>query len=272
MEGIVVSDVNYTYSTGIRTLKEISLHLYRGESVSLLGPNGAGKTTLIKLLNGLLKPTTGEVFIDGQKTTETPVSKLARKVGVVFQNAEKQFFAETVYNELAFAPQNMGFTLKEIKERVETVAKTFGIERYLERSPFSISGGEKKRLSIASVLVSDPTYVIIDEPTVGLDFHYRKLLVDIIKKIIKEGKTVLVVTHDIDFALLTCKRVILIADGMIIKDGSIYETLLDDKLIEQASLVPTFTLRILDALVKSNYDKNKISDLIETLNFGELKF
>lgn len=268
MEGISVSKVEYTYPNGMRALKGISFDVRRSEAIAILGPNGAGKTTLIKLMNGLLKPTSGSVTIDGVDTKTVPVSKLARKVGIVFQNAEKQFFAETVYDELAFAPRNMGFQQEQIDNMVKHIAHMFGIEQYLQRNPFSLSGGEKKRLSIASVLVWDPTYVIIDEPTVGLDFRYRRLLVDMIRRIVAEGKTVIVVTHDVDFALLTSQRCITLCDGTLLRDGPIFDVLSDESLIEKASLVQTFTLKIAKTLLSRGSRTDEVMEVINVLNWG----
>jgi energy-coupling factor transport system ATP-binding protein len=223
----------------------------------------------VKLLNGLIKPTDGRVIVDGENTKEVAVSKLAKKVGIVFQNAEKQFFAETVYDELAFAPLNMGFRKTEIESMISKVAKMFGIEQYLERSPFSLSGGEKKRLSIASVLVCDPTYVAIDEPTVGLDFHYRKLLVDLIEKIVEAGKTVLVITHDIDFAVVTARRSILMSNGSVIIDGPLLEVLTNDRIIKNASLIQTFTLGVIKSLKQEGVETDEIDKVMKLLTLGE---
>lgn len=268
MEGINIIKVEYTYPSGTKALRDISFDVSRGEAIAILGPNGAGKTTLIKLMNGLLKPTSGSVVVDGIDTKAAPVSRLARKVGIVFQNAEKQFFAETVYDELAFAPRNMGFQQEQIDQMVKRIANMFGIEQYLQRNPFSLSGGEKKRLSIASVLVWDPTYIIIDEPTVGLDFYYRRLLVDMIRKIVMEGKTVIVVTHDVDFALLTSQRCIILCDGAMLRDGPIFAVLSDDALITKASLVKTFTLRIAKTLLDEESKPDEVLEVINFLNWG----
>lgn len=268
MEGISVNKVEYIYPNGIKALKGISFDIRRGESIAILGPNGAGKTTLIKLMNGLLKPTSGNVIVDGLNTRSVPVSKLARNVGIVFQNAEKQFFAETVYEELAFAPRNMGFQQEQIDQMVTRIANMFGIEQYLRRSPFSLSGGEKKRLSIASVLVWDPNYVIIDEPTVGLDYRYRKLLVDMINRIVAEGKTVIVVTHDVDFALLTSHRCIIVYDGTVLSDGPIFDVLSNEGVIEKASLMQTFTLRVVRTFIEKGLESDEVMDVLGVLNWG----
>ncbi|HDI12316.1 MAG TPA: ABC transporter ATP-binding protein, partial [Candidatus Bathyarchaeota archaeon] len=195
---IEVRNVYFTYPNGVEALKEVSLHIDRGEFVAIMGQNGAGKTTLVKHFNGLLKPTKGEVLVDGVNTKEVSVATLARKVGYVFQNPDHQLFCETVEKEIAFALKNFGFDEELIKKRVDWALNLLGLSQYRESSPFMLSGGERKRLALASVLAWDPEVVILDEPTIGQDYAQKEKLRQFILQLKAQGKTVVIVTHDIE--------------------------------------------------------------------------
>ncbi|HLI46017.1 MAG TPA: ABC transporter ATP-binding protein, partial [Geobacterales bacterium] len=170
-------------------IKDIDLSFYEEEVVAIIGSNGAGKTTLIKHMNGLLKPTTGDVFVEGINTKKATVAELSKKVGIVFQNSDYQLFAQTVYDEIAFALRNFGYNEAEIKERVKKMMDYFSISQYEKSSPILLSGGEKKRVTLASVLVYDPKVLILDEPTIGLDFNQKKNLKHFISRLKEERKT-----------------------------------------------------------------------------------
>lgn len=161
-------------------LKDINIDIYRGERVAILGENGAGKTTLIKHFNGLLKPTRGYIKILGKDTREKSVAELSREVGIVFQNPDHQLFAETVWEEVAFALKNFGYSKEIIKKRVKWALEVMGLSQYSNNSPFSLSDGERKRLAIASVLCYDPDIIVFDEPTVGQDFYQKERLLSLI--------------------------------------------------------------------------------------------
>ncbi|MGC8936254.1 MAG: energy-coupling factor ABC transporter ATP-binding protein [Candidatus Methanomethylicaceae archaeon] len=235
---IVFEDVSYSYSSGRYAIEHIDLSIGKGEMVAILGENGAGKTTLIKHMNGLLKPQRGTVIISGMNTKETTVASLARHVGLVFQNPDHQLFAETVEKELMFALINFNFPEEEISRRVEWALKEFGLLEYKDRSPFLLSGGERKRLALASVLCYDPSIVILDEPTTGQDQRQKLHLVSLLKKLNSEGKTVVVVTHDIEFAADFIPRSIIMSKGRIIADGDSEEILTNRELLMSASLLP----------------------------------
>jgi energy-coupling factor transport system ATP-binding protein len=228
-------------------LTNINLCIDSGESVAILGPNGSGKTTLIKHLNGILKPTKGDVFIDGKNTKEKSVAELSRIVGIVFQNPDHQLFSNTVFEEISFALINFGFNKEEIVKRVKEMLKYFNLEKYEESSPLLLSGGEKKRVALASVLCYDPKVIVLDEPTVGLDYFQRKALINIINKLRKEGKTVITITHDIDFALEVAERGIILKDGKIIKDDLLINIIYEEELLNEANLVqPTLAKLIIE--------------------------
>jgi len=235
---IEVVDVYYTYPNGFTALKGVSLTIDRGECVAIMGENGAGKTTLIKHFNGLLKPTKGVVLVDGNNTRDLSVAQLSRKVGLVFQNPDHQFFSETVEDEVAFALKNFGFQEDEIKRRVDQVLERMGLKQYRQSSPFNLSGGEKKRLAIASVIVFNPDYLILDEPTIGQDYLQKCEIINIIRSFLKEGKAVVIVTHDLEFVVDLKPRVVLMKQGKIILDDYADKALTNLKILDDASLLP----------------------------------
>lgn len=203
-----------------------------------MGKNGAGKTTLVKHFNGLLKPSKGRVLIDGTDTRDASVAELSRKVGLVFQNPDHQLFCETVEDEIAFALKNFGFDEKTIEERVSWALELLNLIKYRDTSPFLLSGGERKRVALASVLAWNPKILILDEPTIGQDYRQKSILRDFILRLTSQGKTVIIVTHDVEFVAECEPRVILMVDGEIIGDGSAREILSDFALLDKASIVP----------------------------------
>ncbi|MEM1565803.1 MAG: ATP-binding cassette domain-containing protein [Candidatus Bathyarchaeia archaeon] len=235
---IEVQDVYFTYPSGVEALKGVSLTIRDGEFVAIMGENGAGKTTLVKHFNGLLKPTKGRVLVDGVETTKVSVATLARKVGFVFQNPDHQLFCETVEEEIAFALKNFGFSQDVIEKRVEWALNLLGLSQYRKTSPFMLSGGERKRVALASVLAWDPKILILDEPTIGQDYQQKEKLRQFILQMNAQEKTVIVVTHDVEFVAECNPRVVLMRGGKIVADGEARKVLTDPEVLEQASLVP----------------------------------
>jgi energy-coupling factor transport system ATP-binding protein len=245
---IETTDLCYAYRRGADVLRGVSLRIGPGERVAIMGENGAGKTTLIKHFNGLLKPTRGEVTVDGVRTTDVSVAQLSRKVGIVFQKPENQFFAETIEEEVAFGLRNFGFKEEEALRRVEEALSFASLDRYRGRSPFLLSGGEKKRLAIASVMAWDPEVMLIDEPTIGQDQSQKTRMASFLKDLSSRGKTVVLVTHDVDFAAETCKRLILLSRGVVIGDGGAEGIFSNISLMREASLLPPSLSEILRGL------------------------
>ncbi|CAD5244596.1 energy-coupling factor ABC transporter ATP-binding protein [Thermococcus camini] len=217
-----VENVWHVYETGREALKGVSFEMGE-EIVALVGPNGSGKTTLAKHLNGLLKPTRGRVTVDGMDTREHTVAELSTKVGYVFQNPEHMFFEENVFREVAFGPRNLGLSEEEIEERVRWALRAANLEGYWERTPYSMSGGEKQRLAIACVLAMKPKYLILDEPTTGLDARSSSSVIDAVRKLRSEGHGILLITHDMDLVLELAERVLLLHDGRKVFDGPVEE-------------------------------------------------
>lgn len=235
---IKVKDVYFTYPNGVEALSGVSLTIRNGEFVAIMGQNGAGKTTLVKHINGLLKPTKGEITVNGVSTRKVSVAKLSRKVGFVFQNPDHQLFCETVEDEVAFALRNFGFEEQTLKRRVAWALNLLNLTQYRQTSPFMLSGGERKRVALASVLAWNPDVVILDEPTIGQDYQQKEKLRQFIVQLNTQGKTVVIVTHDVEFVAECNPRVVLMAEGNIVAEGSAKETLTNLDLVTQASIVP----------------------------------
>lgn len=233
------NNVYFSYSPGAYAIKNINLSINKGEMVAVLGSNGAGKTTLVKHINGLLKPQLGSVIVLGKNTKEVSVAELARHVGLVFQNPDHQLFAETVEKEIMFALINFNFPSDEVKSRTEEALRNFDLIEYRDKSPFMLSGGEKKRLALASVLCYDPSIIILDEPTTGQDYNQKKNLMKTLEKLNNEGKTIIVVTHDIEFVADFIPRCIVMSNGEIVADGPSDEILTKvDLLLSNNLIVP----------------------------------
>jgi len=202
-----------------------------------MGQNGAGKTTLVKHINGLFKPSSGTVTVDELETTKASVATLARKVGFVFQNPDHQLFSETVEEEVSFALRNFGYDQQAIDERVTWALNLLDLTGYRKVSPFMLSGGERKRVALASVLAWDPKVVIMDEPTIGQDAQQKERLRQFIVQLNRQGKTVIIVTHDIEFVAECKPRVVLMLEGKVLADGEAEKILTNRELVDQASVV-----------------------------------
>lgn len=235
---IEVKDLYFTYPTGLEALSGINLTIDDGEFLAIMGQNGAGKTTLVKHFNGLLKPTKGEVLVNGVNTRDVSVAKLARNVGFVFQNPDHQLFSETVEEEIAFALRNFGFKEAVIEKQVDWALNLLDVTQYRKTSPFMLSGGERKRVALASILAWDPQIIILDEPTIGQDHQQKEKLQQFILQLNAQKKTVVVVTHDVEFVAECNPRVILMSQGKILAEGIAKEILTNQKLVAQASIVP----------------------------------
>lgn len=235
---ILFDDVWFSYTPNHPVLRDISVEISPGEVVAFMGENGAGKTTLVKHINGLLKPSRGTVYIDGVDTRSTSTAALARKVGFVFQNADHQLFADTLEGEVAFALRNLGFPSDEIKERVSQYLERFDLTRYKEQSPFLLSGGERKRLALASVLCVEPTILILDEPTQAQDAKQKLKLAQLVDSFRGTDSIILLVTHDVEFAVQVVDRLLLISKGRLLADGSPRQVLGNPDLLRRARLLP----------------------------------
>jgi energy-coupling factor transport system ATP-binding protein len=234
---ISVENVSFHYPGGSDVLQNVNLQIIDGEFIAIMGENGAGKTTLVKMFNGLLKPNHGKVLVDGIDTRERSVAQLSRNVGLIFQNPDHQLFAETVAEELSFSMKNFGFKDEVIQRRVTNLLTALDLDRYERSSPFVLSGGERKRVALAAILAWDPKHVIMDEPTIGQDYLQKDRLRNFIVQLVSQGKTVIIVTHDVEFVAECKPRVVLLSRGNVIADGPASEILTTRSAVEQASLV-----------------------------------
>ncbi|MEM0093095.1 MAG: ABC transporter ATP-binding protein [Thermofilum sp.] len=245
---IVFEDVSFQYPRGPLAVRDVSLKIERGEFVGIIGHSGAGKTTLAKLAVGLLKPTRGRVLVDGADTAVTPVSDLARKVGYVYQNPDMMLFASSILEEVGFALRNFGFPESEVEERVRDALRAVDLNKPLTASPHALSFGEKRRLAIACVLATEPEYIILDEPTTGLDYARCLTLFNVLRSLNEKGKTVIVITHDLDLLARYSTRVLVLERGMLVRDGPTSEVLGDTAFLESRGFIPTHLLRLASSL------------------------
>lgn len=229
---IKVKNLNHTYQKGMPfehiALKDISFEIPDGDFVAVIGHTGSGKSTLIQHLNALVKPTSGTIEINGVDITAKDVDlrKVRREVGLVFQYPEHQLFEETVYKDIAFGPKNMGFSEEEIKERVLSAIRFVGLsEDILEKSPFELSGGQKRRVAIAGVLSMKPKVLVLDEPTAGLDPKGRDEILNQLSALHKQSKdlTIIFVSHSMEDVALLANHVLVMNKGALAMTGSVAE-------------------------------------------------
>jgi energy-coupling factor transport system ATP-binding protein len=258
-------NVDYVHPNGVIALKNINLKIKKGEVTAIVGENGAGKTTLIKHSNGLLKPVNGQVLVFGKDTRKESVAHLSKMVGIVFQNPDHQLFSESVEKEIRFGLENFGFKEDIIAKRLDWALETFDLEKYRSKSPMLLSGGEKKRLCFAAVLSWDPDVIILDEPTVGQDFYQKELLTQNIKMLASQGKTILVVSHDIEFIWPLQPRIVVMRGGRIIAEGHSKKIFQNLDILSKARLVKPQLQELTDMLkVKPS---NTFSNIYEAKRF-----
>jgi len=263
---IDVKDVHFSYQNGIEALKGVSLTIKDGEFIAIMGQNGAGKTTLVKHFNGLLKPTKGQVLVDDVDTTKTSIAKLSKDVGFVFQNPDSQLFSETVEDEIAFALKNFGYEAEIIEKRITWALNLLSLTQYRKTSPFMLSGGERKRVALASVLAWDPKTLILDEPTIGQDYEQKEKLRQFIMQMRTQQKTIIAVTHDVEFVAECNPRVLLMREGKVIADGIATKILTDPEILTQASIVPPQIAQIFLELPCSGLPR----DIIDVYEAGKI--
>lgn len=277
---IKFDNVSYIYSPKTPfeylALKDINLEIKKGSFTCIVGKTGCGKSTLIQELNGLLIPITGKVNIDNfvvssnKKERTKKMQPLKKHVGVVFQFSENQLFEETVEDDVVFGPLNFGYKKEEAKELAHKALKDVGLdESYFEKSPFELSGGEKRRVSIAGILAFNPEIIVLDEPTAGLDPNGAKEILSLFKKLQLEGKTVILVTHDMNIVFEYASDVIVMNDGKVVKVTSPSELFLED--VEQYSLETPMLVKIVRKLIQKGYEinLNNVHDMNSLIN--ELK-
>lgn len=252
---IEVSNLTHTYMKGttseVTAISGVSFRIEDGEFVGLIGATGSGKSTLIQHLNGLLRPTSGTVLVDGVDIWSKGVSlkQIRRKIGLVFQYPEQQVFEETVYDDIAFGPRNLGFSQAEVEARVEKACELVGLDKkLLPRSPFELSGGQVRRVAIAGILAIQPKVLILDEPTAGLDPKGRMEILDNIKQLHETGMTVILVSHNMDDVARLCERVMVLEKGTLVFDGPAREVFTQREFLYSKQLRPPEVTLLMEKL------------------------
>lgn len=234
-------NVHYSYPNGHEALKGVSFQITHGEKVALVGVNGAGKSTLLLHTNGLLLPTDGEVVLGGITLTRKTLRIVRQAVGLVFQNPDDQLFMPTVEEDVAFGPANMGLTPQEIEQRVMRALEAVGALHLRKSAPYHLSGGQKKSVSIATVLSMEPSVLILDEPTSALDPRARRQTIELIRQF---RHTTLIATHDMEMVLELCRRTIVMKSGRIVADGDTQSIFNDLTLLDECGLEQPYPMRI----------------------------
>ena len=240
-------DVHYRYPNGYEALCGVSFRITHGEKVALVGANGAGKSTLLLHTNGLLMPSQGGVVLGGIALTRRTLPLVRQSVGLVFQDSDNQLFMPTVEEDVAFGPSNMRLEPEEIRRRVTEALDAVGALHLRGASPFRLSGGQKKRVAIATVLAMEPSVLVMDEPTSNLDPRARRQIIDLIRRF---SHTTLIATHDMEMVLDLCDRTIVMKEGRIVADGSTRHVFGDLALLEECGLEQPCELRMKRALKK----------------------
>jgi len=235
---ISVRDLKFTYEGGLEALKGVNLDIRRGEYVAIVGGNGSGKTTFAKNLNGLLRPTNGSVTVNGKLASDRTVAQLARIVGYAFQNPDHQLFCSSVVEELEFGPRNLGYTPEEITRKVEHAITALDLKDLRDKPPLSLTLGERRRVSIASVVAMDPEVFILDEPTTGLDARETDDFMASIDGLSREGHTLILITHDMSLVAKHARRVVVMSEGRVVLDSDPGGAFSDLELLLKSKLVP----------------------------------
>ena len=228
-----VRGLAHVYPDGHQALYGVDLHVHAGERVALLGPNGAGKTTLVLHLNGILRPDAGSVSVSALPVAKPNLQEVRRRVGIVFQDPDDQLFMPTVRDDVAFGPRNLGLRGPDLERRVMEALDQVGMAELVDRPPHHLSFGQRRRVAVATVLAMRPEILVLDEPSSNLDPASRRELADILRSL---DVTVLMVTHDLPYALELCPRSVVLSGGVVVADGTTRELLTDAELMRSHRL------------------------------------
>jgi len=241
-------DVWFTYPDGTQALRGVSFKVFEGETAVLLGPSGAGKSTVLLHFAGVLFPSSGSVYVCGEKVSRRNVKEVRRHVGFVFQNPESQLFCPTVWDDVAFGPISMGLPMDKVEKRVKEALEAVGLLEYAGKHPHHLSFGEKRRAALATVLSMNPEVYLFDEPTANLDPKNASFITEIIAQLSNEGKAVLVATHDVDVLPQVASRVIVMSRGRVVSEGEPEKVLSNFKLMAETGLRPPVITSLLHSL------------------------
>jgi energy-coupling factor transport system ATP-binding protein len=235
---VKVEDLRYSYDDGPPALVDVNLSVEAGDFLSVVGQNGSGKTTLVKHFNGLLRPTGGRVLVLGQDTADRSVGQLARKVGYLFQNPDHQIFAPTVWEEVAFGPQNLGFSEEEVASRTTEALALFGLEDQADTPPAILGFGLRRQVTLAGVWAMRPQILVLDEPTVGLDWRNTRTLMEEVTNLNSQGHTIILVTHDMKLVAEFAHKVLVLDEGQTLAYGSPRQVFQQEAILRQSFLAP----------------------------------
>ena len=268
---IILDHINYCYSADsaykVQALKDVSLEINDGEFIGIIGHTGSGKSTLIQHMNGLLKATSGHIYYNGQDIYDNDydLSKLRHKVGMVFQYPEHQLFEVDVFSDVCFGPKNLGLSKEEVEERAKKALTQVGLdESYYKKSPFELSGGQKRRVAIAGILAMHPQVLILDEPTAGLDPKGRDEILDQVALLQKERKiTVILVSHSMEDVARYVDRIIVVNDGKILFDDTPKQVFQHYKELESVGLAAPQVTYVVKALKEKGWDIDTTATTVE---------
>lgn len=251
-----VEDLYYIYGNGKSALDGVSVDIYEGEKIAVLGSNGSGKSTFFLNVDGVLTPEQGKIIYRGTVINKKNLKELRKNIGIVFQDADNQIIASTVMAEVAFGPMNLKLPKQEVEKRVDEALAYMNISEFKDRPPHYLSGGEKKRVSIADIIAMKSEIIIFDEPTAALDPVNALMLEEVLGKLGSEGKTMLISTHDVDFAYRWAERVLVFCEGKIIADGTPLEIFKNKEMLKQANLKQPTMLEVYQSLVEKHLLKD----------------
>ncbi len=264
-------NLSYTYPDGTHALKKVNMEILKGQKVAIMGPNGAGKSTLFSHFNGLTEPTSGHIELDG-KTMEynkNALLEVRQKVGIVFQDPNDQLFAPTVKEDVAFGPMNLGLSYEEVEKRVDEALKLVGMEKFRDKTPHHLSGGQQKRVAIAGIIAMRPEIMILDEPTAGLDPEGVDKVLDILNDLNKEGMSIVISSHDIEMVNGFAEKIFVLNEGEILASGDKHEIFSNKELLKTAHLKAPIATEILYQLKANGFDvdttKISINEVVDEI-------
>lgn len=251
-----IEDLHYDYGNGKSALNGVNVDIYEGEKIAVIGSNGSGKSTFFLNVDGVLTPEQGKIIYRDTVINKKNLKELRKNIGIVFQDADNQIIASTVRAEVGFGPMNLKLPKDEVLKRVDEALEYMNISHLKDRPPHYLSGGEKKRVSIADIIAMKSEIIIFDEPTAALDPLNAMMLEDVLLKLGTEGKTMLISTHDVDFTYRWAERVLVFSEGKIIADGSPIEIFTNMEILKQANLKQPTLLEVYESLIEKDILKD----------------
>ena len=268
MKDLVMKNVSFAYPNGYLAIDDINIDIKKGENVAIVGQNGAGKTTTVKMMNGLFRPTKGDIIIDDINTKDHSTAKISRIVGYVFQNPDDQIFHSTVESEVRYGPKTLKLSKDEEDRRVEYALELTGMDIHKDENPYNLPLSIRKFVTIAAVIAMETDILIFDEPTAGQDVRGNQRLSEILKHLHNRGKTVITISHDMEFVAANFSRVIVMTQKKVVRSGTPKEVFWDFETLEHAMLKQPYVSRICKSLGLKNNIIN-MDEAIEEILAGK---